>query len=129
MHSAHAHPSYFYIPIAALLVLFLWGPTLMSYGRLYTSQYTGTLYAFYLDGGQTVFGEIQSVGFVTLRLRNVYTFQNVAIGETSTSNLASQRASALTRPENWLAVEWRHVLFFEQVGVDAKIRDVIDARP
>jgi hypothetical protein len=129
MHRSRLPSSYLYIPALAFLGLFLWGPALISYGGLYVSQYTGTLYAFYMDGGQTLFGQVQSVGFGTVRLHDVYTFQNVTVGSTATSNLTSQHNNALTRPDNWLAVEWRHVIFFEKVGPDAKIRDIIEAQP
>lgn len=112
-------------PILIVLGLLIWGPALSGTVRLYAAQYTGDVYAFYLDSGHTFYGTVRGVGLGTITLADAYSFQTVKVGETSTSNLTSQRLNPLTSPDNWLTVSWRHVLFYEKLGDKAKVLKIM----
>lgn len=112
-------------PIVVLTILVLWGPALLGVCRLYAAQYTGSVYAFYLDSGHTFYGTVRGIGWDTVTLSDVYSFQTVTVGTTPTSNLASQRLNPLTAPENWLTINWKHVLFYEQLGDRSKVLTIV----
>lgn len=112
-------------PIATLALLIVWGPALVRSANLVAAQYTGTIYAFYLDSGHTFYGTIRGVGLGSVTLSDVYSFQTINVGTTPTSNLTAQELNPLTAPENWLTIEWRHVLFYEQLGSKAKVLHIM----
>ncbi len=112
-------------PLALVIALALWGPALTSLARLYTAQYRGDVYAFYLDSGHTFYGTVRGVGFGTITLANVYSFQTVSVGQTPTSNLTAQELNPLTAPENWMTISREHVLFYEKLGDKAKVLKIM----
>lgn len=124
MYRSRTRISWFAVPIGTLLVLGLWGPALMHSARLYAAQYTGDMYAFYLDSGHTFYGHVRGIGFGTITLTDVYSFQTINVGTTPTSNLTAQQLNPLTAPDNWLSIEWRHVIFFEQLGDRSKVLQI-----
>lgn len=121
MHRKRFEWTWVAAPVVMLVLLILWGPSLFRSARLFTAQYTGETYAFYLDSGHTFYGTVRGIGFGTITISNVYSFQTVSIGQTPTSNLTAQELNPLTSPENWMTLNWRHVLFFEKLGSKAKV--------
>lgn len=113
--------SWMLAPVLILAILGVWGPALMGLGRLYAAQYGDSVYAFYLDSGHTFYGHVRGVGLGTVVLSDVYSFQTVTVGTTPTSNLTSQQLNPLTVPENRLALNWAHILFYEKLSDKAKV--------
>lgn len=124
-HNPLSHLWWFAMPIATLALLLVWGPSLFGMARLYMAQYGGDVYAFYIDSGHTFYGTIQGVGFGTVTLSNVYSFQTVQVGDTPTSNLTAQQLNPITAPLNWITLNWKHVLFYERVGPNAKVLKIM----
>lgn len=112
-------------PLVVVACLILWGPGLFHSIGLYSAQYAGGTYAFYMDTGQTFFGEIRSVTPSTITLANVYTFQTYTVGETPTTNLTAQQLNPLTMPYNWMALNWKHVTYYERVGSRGKVINIM----
>lgn len=104
-----------------LLSLVLWAPSLWFEAKLRLAVYSTSTYAVYLDSGHIFYGKLTGVTGTTLVLRDVRSFQKYEVGESTTNTLQSQLANPLTKPENFLAVNRAHVLFFERVGPDAPI--------
>jgi hypothetical protein len=125
MYRSRTRISWFAVPIGTLIILGLWGPALMRSAHLFAAQYTGDVYAFYLDSGHTFYGTIRGVGIGSVTLSDVYSFQTINVGTTPTSNLTAQALNPITSPENWLTIDWRHVLFFEQLGDRSKVLRII----
>lgn len=117
--------SWFIGPILIVFGLLIWGPSLYGTVRLYAAQYTGDVYAFYLDSGHTFYGTVRGVGFGTITIAEAYSFQTVKVGDTPTSNLTSQRLNPLTSPDNWLTMSRRHILFYEKLGDKAKVLKIM----
>lgn len=113
--------------MAFVLFWFFFGSMFFSLVGLHMAEFSDQRYAVYLDSGHVFYGKIKAVGIFTLTLSDVYSFQTLEVGETSTSNLQAQRLNPLTAPDNWLVIERDHVLFFERIGKDARILELIRA--
>ncbi|MBP6860216.1 MAG: hypothetical protein KBC38_01475 [Candidatus Pacebacteria bacterium] len=116
----------FVIPLIAFaVVLALWGSSLASFFTLHIAQYTDDRYAFYLDTGNVFYGKVMAAGPGSVTLTDAYTFQAVSVGETSTNNLQAQTGNPLTLPENWVTLNWEHVIFYERIGEEASVQKLI----
>jgi hypothetical protein len=115
------------LPVA-LLAAVLWGRALFGAVDLYAAQYTDARYAVYLDSGHIFYGKITGVSPFSIRLSDVYSFQTVSVGETSTSNLSAQTDNPLTLPRDWMSINRKNVLFYERVGEDASIMRIINSK-
>jgi hypothetical protein len=113
---------------AFVIFLALFAPSLFLHLRLHAAQYTDTYYAFYLESGNVFYGQVRGVGFGQIILSNAYSFQEVEVGETTTSNLSALAQNPLTRPENWLALSRDHILFYERIGKDASVLEALRAQ-
>ncbi len=92
---------------------------------IYAAQYSGGTYAFYMDTGQTFFGEIKSVSPSAVTLTNIYTFQTINVGEVPTTNLTAQQLNPLTTPYNWMTLNWKHITYYERVGSRSKVMNLM----
>ena len=120
----------FVLPLIAFaFVLALWGASLASFFSLHLAQYTDERYAFYLDTGNVFYGKVTAVGPTTVTLTDAYSFQTVAVGETSTNNLQAQTGNPLTLPENWVTIRFEHVIFYERIGEEASVQKLIRQGP
>lgn len=117
--------AWIFIFVMVFGVFVLWGPALWPFISLHSAPYTHDVYGVYLESGHVFYGEIRSVGWHSLVLENVHSFQNVTVGETSTSNFQAQKDNPLTRPENWLVIERDTILFYEKLTPAAKIMSLI----
>lgn len=113
---------------ALLLFLALIGPVLFAHARLFLAQYSDDYYAVYLETGNIFYGQVRGVGLGRLILSNTYSFQEIEVGETTTSNLSAVRENPLTSPDNWMVIPSRHILFYERIGDDASILEALIAR-
>lgn len=111
-----------------LMALVFWGPTLLAVLRLHSAQYTNDYYAFYVEGGSVFYGQVRGVGLGNVTLSNAYSFQAIEVGETSTSNLVALRDNPLTRPDNWVVIKDRHILFYERIGDNASVLNALIAQ-
>lgn len=107
-------------------VLLLWGPALFGILRLHFAQYSDDRYAFYTDSGNVFYGTVRGVSFTQVTLSDAFSFQTVSVGETTTSNLQSAQGNPLTRPDNWLVMNWDHIIFYERIGDEASVLKAID---
>lgn len=114
-------------PIAVIGIFALWGPAFFHATGLYAAQYAGGTYAFYTDTGQTFYGSIKSVDISTITLSDVFTYQTINVGETPTTNLTAQQLNPLTTPYNWMALNWKHVVYYERVGSRGKVMNLMRA--
>lgn len=118
--------SLFMVALIACIALF--GPSLFAHTRLFFAQYTSDYYAVYLETGNIFYGQVRGVGLGQVVLTNAYSFQEIEVGETTTSNLSALRDNPLTRPSNWMVIPSRHILFYERIGDDASILEALNAR-
>ncbi len=130
-HTRHA-PSLlrrFRLPIIVVAVLVLaylcFGAVLTRTVGLYMAQWSSDRYAFYLESGEALYGRVAGVSLGSIVLKDAYSFQQVSVGETSTSNLIAATDNPLTRPDNWMVLSRRHVVFYERIGSEASILKVI----
>lgn len=121
----------FYVISLAVIAasLALWGAAIFSSVSLYLAQYTEARYAFYLDSGNVFYGTVRGVSPFSIKLSDAYSFQTVAVGETSTNNLTAQAENPFTKPENWLVINRRRILFYEKIGEEASVLRVIYPQP
>lgn len=114
--------------VALLLFLVLFGSSLFSHTRLFLAQYSNDYYAFYLQSGNVFYGHVRGVGFGQVILTDAYSFQELEVGETTTSNLSAVRDNPLTSPDNWMVIPSRTILFYERIGEDASVLEALRAQ-
>lgn len=109
------------LSITVLFLLLVWGPAWWFAVGVRLAAYSGATYALYLDTGHIFYGKISSVSGSTVVMRDVRSFQKFEVGGSTSNTLQAQKANALTKPENFLAINRERILFFEKVGTDAPI--------
>lgn len=111
-----------------ILLIAMFGASLFAHLRLFLAQYSDDFYAVYLENGNAVYGHVRGAGLGQLILSDAYSFQQIEVGETTTSNLSALRDNPLTRPDNWMVIPSRHILFYERIGDDASVLEALRAR-
>ncbi len=112
------------LPFLAI-ALWFWGPTLVTRFWIAQAVTSNNYYAVYLDNNQTLYGHLRSVGLETIKMTDVYYLQSVQVGDQATTNLVKRGSSEISQPENFIYIDRDHVVYWEQVGVNSQVMQVI----
>lgn len=110
-----------FVVIITFMCCVFYGPGALRSLELHMAQYTSNMYAVQLMNGQVMYGTIRAVGWSTLTMGNVHTFDTVVVGTTQTSNLQARRTNPLTMPEDWLTINRDGILYIEKLSPAARV--------
>jgi len=110
-----------------LFFVFLWfgPPNLLSWQTM-RAVYTNNWYAIYLDNGQVLYGQIEGLNRNTMKLTNIYYIQSIEVDGKTTNNLTRRGVNEISGPENYLFVNRDHVTYWEQVGENSQVMNIIN---
>jgi len=89
-------------------------------------SYTNKLQAVYLDNEQALYGKIVGITGDFIKIKDVYYLQSIGVeGQEPTVNLIKRGLQEVTKPENALFINLSQVLYWENIGENSQVWQVI----
>ncbi len=88
--------------------------------------YTDKLQAVYLNNEQALYGKIIGIAGGFIKMEDVYYLQSIGVeGQEPTVNLVRRGVQEATKPENALFISLDKVLYWENIGQNSQVWQVI----
>jgi hypothetical protein len=108
-----------------LLVLLIWGPSLLIRLQILKMIYFNDYVAVYTTDNQTLYGRFLGVSNQAFKLADVYYFQYLTVGDKTTGNLVKRGQNEITSPDGTVFINPSQILYWEKIGKDSKVMKLI----
>ncbi len=107
------------------VAIFWFGPGLRTYWQIHTAPYSHKWFAIYLQNDQSLFARIKGFTRTTIELSDVYYIQTFQVSSSTTSNLVRRGTNEISAPKNYLFVNRSQILYWEEIGENATVMNII----